>query len=95
MSLLCKGSRSQVAEAAVRTTMIVLLAPVLDDNLCFMPVGKDPAIQTFAAKRAVETLDEGILPGTARRNVHGVAVTVTQPLLKGVGDELWPLSLRK
>ena len=68
--------------------MIIFLTPLFGDDLGLVPIGKDPTIETFAAKSAIEILDEGILPGTARRDVHGVAVTVMQPPPERVSDEL-------
>src|SRR5829696_8859329 len=56
-----------------------------------MPAGKDPAIETIAPKRPIEALDEGILLGAARRDVERVALTVMQPLLERIGDELWAI----
>jgi len=44
--------------------MIVLLPPLFNHDLGFMPIDKDPAIETVTAKRPVEALDEGIFPGT-------------------------------
>ena len=69
--------------------MSVLLAPWSSHHLSFVAVGKDPAVEAFTAKHAVEVLDEGVLPGTAGLDIHRVAVTIPQPLLKGIGNELW------
>src|SRR4051794_24410884 len=73
------------------TAKIVLLPPLFNHHLRLMPAGKDPAIETIRAKSSVETLDEGILPRAARRDVERVAMTVTQPLLERIGDELWTI----
>ena len=72
----------------MRTSVNVLLTPVFGYQLGFPAVGKEPKVQTFAAQRAVETLDEGVLPGAARCNLHSVAAAVAQPILKGIGDAL-------
>ena len=72
--------------------MIVLLPSLFNDDLGFMPVGKDPAIKTFSTKRAVETLDKGIFSRTAD-DAHSVVASVAQPLLKRIGDELRHLVL--
>lgn len=58
--------------------MIVLLLPLLEESLGFMPVGEYPSPHTLTAKRAVEALGEGVLPGATRRDVHRVAVLISQ-----------------
>ncbi len=62
-------------------TVIVLLPPILNHNLGLVPVDEDPAIQTFAAKLAVETLNERVFPGAAGLDVQRVALAIPQPLL--------------
>ena len=67
--------------------MIVLLSPIFNDDLCLMPVGEDPAIETFSAKLTVEALDKRVLPWTTGLDVQGAALPIAQPLLQGVGDK--------
>ena len=67
--------------------LIILLPPLLDNNLCLRSIGEQPPIQTFSAKYPVEALDERVLPRTAGRDIQRVAVPILQPLLKGVGNE--------
>lgn len=69
-------------------TVIVLLPPILNHDLGFMPGDKNPAIQTFAAKLAVEALNKRVLPWTAGFDVHRLALAIPQPLLQGVSNKL-------
>lgn len=78
-SLVLKDSRRQVAQAAVRTVVNVLLTPLFDHQLGLPTVGKEPTVEAFAAQRAAETLDEGVLPGAARCDVQRVATAVARP----------------
>ncbi len=68
--------------------MIILLPPLFDHDVCLPPIGKDPTIQTFAAKRPIEALDEGVFPGTTRCDVQGVTVRIPQPFFEGMSDKL-------
>ena len=62
-SFICKGNRRQIAKAAVRTMMTILLSPLFNNDLYPLSTGKAPTLQTFTAKRAIEALDEGIFLG--------------------------------
>lgn len=71
----------------MRATLIILLSPLFDDPLCIAPISEDPTIQTVAAKRAVEALNEGTFSRTAGGDVERVTVTIPQPLLEGISDK--------
>src|SRR5690348_15749785 len=75
----------------MRTPLIVLLSPVFNDQLSFPSIGKHPPIQTFPSKRAIETLDERILPRAAGRDVQRATLLIAQPLLQRVGNKLWTI----
>ena len=75
--------------------MIVLLPPLLNDDLRLMTSGKKLAVEAFSPKRAVETLNEWIFPRAAGLDVQGIALPIAQPLLQRVGDKLRKMSLRK
>ncbi len=74
-----KDSWRQVAQAAVRTVVNVLLTPLFGYQLGLPTVGKEPTVEAFAAQRTVETLDEGVLPGAARCDGQSVAAAVARP----------------
>jgi hypothetical protein len=57
-------------------------------SLCFLPIPKDKHDQKLISEFAVEALDERILPGITRLDVHGIAPKVPQPVLDSIGDEL-------
>jgi len=57
---------------------------LFDNGLRFSALGKAPAIQIFGPKGAVKAFNEGLLPGTARRDVERTAMMVMQPLLQRV-----------
>jgi hypothetical protein len=81
IDLLRKDSRRDITQAAVRAMMIVLLTSLFDNRLCFLPIGKQPAIQTLSPKCVVEALDRRVFPRATRLNIERVAVLLTQPLL--------------
>jgi hypothetical protein len=56
----------------VRPDRIVVFAPLLDDDSCFLETVEDLAIEQFVAQLAVEALAVTILPGAARRDVKGL-----------------------
>src|SRR5690606_13318343 len=68
--------------------MIIFLTPLFDNRLCFLPIRKDPTVQTLSAERAVEALDEGILPRATGFDIERVAVLLPQPSLQGKGNKL-------
>ena len=78
-SLFCKSKLSQVARVAMRTTMIVLLPPFLNNNLNFLLVDENPVNQTLRPEHAVEALNERVLPRTARFDVQRGAIPLTHP----------------
>jgi hypothetical protein len=43
-----------------------ILDALFDNGLRFLPIGKQPAIQAFSPERAVEALDERVLPRATR-----------------------------
>lgn len=56
--------------------MIILLPPSFNHLLSFLPTGKDPSIETVAAKRAVETLDERVLLGAAGLDIKRLTIAI-------------------
>ena len=67
--------------------MIIFLSPLFDHNLCLVSVGENPAVETIAAKRPVEALDERVLPRTAQFDIRRFALLIPQPLLKCISHE--------
>ena len=52
----------------MRTRVIVLSEPLLDDHTSLVDAGEPLRVEHLAAERAVETLVIPILPGTSRLN---------------------------
>ncbi len=65
----------------MRTLLIIPLTPLFNNLLGLSAIGKDPAIQTFAAQRAIKTLDERVFPRTAGGDVERLALLIAQPVL--------------
>jgi hypothetical protein len=63
--MLRKSSGRHISQTAVRAMVIIFLTRLFDNGLRFLPIGKEPAIQTFCPKGAVEALDKSVLPRTA------------------------------
>src|SRR5688572_15965489 len=66
---------------------IILQTPVFNQLTSFLPVTKNPAVQTVIAKSAIEALDERIFPRTARLDVERVTSPIPQPFLQSVSDK--------
>lgn len=71
--------------------MIILKPPLFNKLLGFVTVDKQDTIQQFRAKMTVETLDKGILPRTAWRDVDRLALVLFEPILDGVGNKFRPI----
>lgn len=60
--------------------VIVVLAPVLNDGRCLLPIAEPFHRQTFVAKLAVETFCRAVLPWFARINQGPVEILTRRPL---------------
>jgi hypothetical protein len=59
-------SRRAVRERAMRTLLVVVLLPVLNEHLSFFKGGEDLAVQELIFELAVKGFNVAILPGTTR-----------------------------
>src|SRR5437879_10092488 len=73
---------------------VVVTTPAFDDDLRFPQRVEDLAIEQLVTQPGIKTLDEPVLPWTARRDVGGVCSDGTDPLLHRLGNELRAISER-
>ena len=71
----------------MRAYLVVFFQPELDDTPCFRHGIEQPSVQTAVPKHRIETFVGPVLPGTARVNVMGAHLLVSQPVLQGPGDQ--------
>ena len=71
----------------MRANLVVFFQPELDDTPCFRHGIEQPSIQTAVPKYCIETFIGPVLPGTARVNVMGAHLLVSQPVLQDPGDQ--------
>ena len=64
----------------MRPDGVVVLAPLLDDNLCFFQAVEDFAVEQFIAKLAVEGLAVAVLPWTAWFDEQGFGANLGEPV---------------
>ena len=63
----------------MRAVVIVLVSPILSDLLSFLYVDKHIAVKALCPELTDEAFDVRVLPGAARRDVDGLALTLSQP----------------
>ena len=73
----------------MRPDRVEVMSPAFDDDLSFPQRVEDFAIEQFIAQACVEALDVAILPGATWCDVGGVCANRGDPLLHGLGHELW------
>src|SRR5438874_1137756 len=73
--------RSPVADRGMRPHGVVVTTPAFDDDLRFPQRVEDLAIEQLVAQPGIKTLDEPVLPRTARRDVGGLCSDGADPLL--------------
>lgn len=67
---------------------VVVTTPAFDDDLRFPQRVEDLAIEQLVAQPGIKTLNEPVLPRTARRDVGGLCSDGADPLLHRLGNEL-------
>ena len=75
------------AERAVRTLMVVVIAPVLEPLVYFAHAVEDVAIEHPGAHRAVEALDQRVLRGLAGLDERQLNKMVLRPLRQCMTNE--------
>ena len=75
----CLGRRWPVVERRVRPDRVVVLAPLLDDDLCFSQAVEDFTIKQFITELAVERLAVAVLPRAAWFDEQGFGPDLRQP----------------
>lgn len=78
----------QPTQSAMRSFVIVLLSPVVDDPTGFLKRGKEPAVKTPITKHAIETLVGPVLPRTAGRDNVRLDLMGLEPCGDLTGNEL-------
>src|SRR5512142_1576398 len=86
--LLLERQWRQVAQARVWTIGVVMLPPLLDDDLRLGACAKPFHAQALVAELAVEAFVAAILPRLAWIDQRGVDAGFVQPLEHGTTDEL-------
>jgi len=67
---------------------VVVVAPLLDEDLGFLGAAEDFSIEQFVPQLAVEAFAIAVLPRTARRDVKRLYPNPGQPFLDGYGNKL-------
>lgn len=81
----------QVAQRAVRATMIIELAPRLDQGPSFTQIPEPLPVQALIAQLAVKALYEAVMPRLARWNEGRADIAIAQPFHHPCRRELGPL----
>ena len=81
-------NRCQILQALVRTDVVVVAAPGIDEDACFDAAAEPFQRQAFVAELAVETLGIAVLPGFTGIDQRGVDPLLGQPVENGMADEL-------
>ncbi len=75
----------------MRSGVIVLFEPAVDDDLG-LPCRREPfGVQDFPAQRAIEAFVVSILPGRSRKDVDWFDVDALQPFPERCSDKLRPI----
>src|SRR5690606_22376675 len=77
-----------IAQCAVWSFRVVVLPPLLDQDLCLAEAVEDLPIQHFIAKAGVKALAITILPGRSGLDVSRFCPDGADPVPNGLGDEL-------
>src|SRR3982074_2293544 len=72
----------------MRPHRVVVTTPAFNDDLRLPQRVEDLAIEQLVAQPGIKTLDEPVLPRTARRDVGGLCADGADPLLHRLGNEL-------
>ena len=86
-----EGGWRQIAEARVRSHLVVVPAPGLDRHLGLGAQAKPFQAQALVAELAVEALVGAFLPGSARIDQRRVGALIDGPRQQRAGDELRPI----
>lgn len=62
--------RRAIAERTVRADVVVVMAPLFDQDLCFLEAVEDFLIRAFVTQFAIERFAVTVLPGVARLDVE-------------------------
>jgi len=87
--LSCKLLRREIANARMRTHLIIVPPPCLDDHLRFRTRAEPFEPEAFIAELAVEAFGDAVLPGLARLDQRGADPLRNDPRQQSLGDELW------
>jgi len=89
-TLFSKLNRRQVAQCAVRPSVVIELTPRLDYSPRFAQIAEPLQIQALITQLAIEALHEIVVPRFAGRDETRVYTAITQPLHDPAGGELGP-----
>ena len=76
------------AQASMRSDIVVILAPVGEDDAGFAEGVEQFSVEALGAEARVEGLSVTVLPGAARVDVERLDLVVSEPVLDGLGDKL-------
>jgi len=84
-------SNPPVPQRAVRSVLVILASPLLNDNLRFQQACEDFPVEQLVAQLVVEAFDVPVLPGAAGLNIDRFHLLLPEPVLDGIRDELRPV----
>lgn len=76
----------------MRSGMVVLLEPVIDDDLGLLCCGEPFGIEKLPSQRAVEPFVVAVLPGRSRIDVDRLYAYASEPALHCFGSKLRPVT---
>ena len=82
------GCRRAISKRGVRADGVVVVAPLLDDDLGFLEAVEDFPVEQLVAQLAVEALAVAVLPGTAGFDVERLGSDISKPLTHDLGRHL-------
>ena len=83
-----KFSGSEIAVGEVGTVLVVVDAPVADEDVSFEEAVELPRVEQLVAEPAVERLDPGVLPRRSRVDGHARGAVAPAPLGEDDRDEV-------
>src|SRR5438552_18735577 len=72
----------------MRSLIVILIAPLLKDDLRFEQTAEEFAVKALVAQLVVEAFDVAVLPRASRFDVDGFYFILLEPVLNRIGDEL-------
>ena len=80
-----------IVQGAVWSDLDVVLAPLLDDDACFLQRVEDLTIEQLVTHTNIEALDIAVFPRSARFDISRLCPNGPNPISNILGNELGPV----